>query len=77
MFGLLIFYGFLLFLLIVKQMSNILILLDLNRKAKIFLKNLSFTVDLFKVLRFNTRIRYIKGGVFNECIRRHKKSRSK
>lgn len=77
MFGLLIFYGFHLFLLIVKQIPNALILLDLNRKAKIFLKNLSFTVDLFEVLRFNTRIRYIKGGVFNECIRRHKKSRSK
>ena len=77
MFGLLIFYGFHLFLLIVKQIPNALILLDLNRKAKIFLKNLSFTVDLFKVLRFNTRIRYIKGGVFNECIRQHKKSRSK
>nr|DAJ35049.1 MAG TPA: hypothetical protein [Caudoviricetes sp.] len=35
MFGLLIFYGFLLFLLIVKQMPNALILFNLNRKAKI------------------------------------------
>ncbi len=77
MFGLLIFYGFHLFLLIVKQIYKSLILLKLKRKAKIFLKNLSFTVDLFKVLRFNTRTRYIKGGVLNECIKRHKKSRSK
>ncbi len=77
MFGLLIFYGFHLFLLIVKQIHKSLILLKLKRKAKIFLKNLSFTVDLFKVLRFNTRTRYIKGGVLNECIKRHKKSRSK
>lgn len=77
MFGLLIFYGFHLFLLIVKQIYKSLILLKLKRKAKIFLKNLSFTVDLFKVLRFNTRTRYIKGDVLNECIKRHKKSRSK
>lgn len=39
-----------------------------------FRKIITFTLDSMKLLRFNTRIGYIKGGVLNECIERHKKA---